>query len=219
MPLAYSDVTQLSSLTLAIAAIGIGIDGVMVPRLERFRDYILNRSSEILDQQDSKNALELGSISPELQAPYMQIKFEFDALQSIRDDLEETLYFEELSSRLFLGGSIARPLVLSMTISALILLWATFINADYISSYCLPPNATIRSICSMDLVAIPSMLLVAYLVCCFVRYLNLWHRKLTELAHKRVAVKDSSGNLKLTLQLLKALQSRETPPAGGELPA
>jgi hypothetical protein len=209
MPLAYADVTQLCSLTMAISAIGIAVDGVMVPRLEKFRDYIMTRSSEILDNDEGRKALEVGLMADDAPATYIAVKNEFDQLQSIRDDLTETFYFDELSSYLFLGGSIVRALVITMVSSSILLLWATVVTGDYFPYQCqMRPLSPQIAICKMEFISAFAMFFVSYIVLCFVRYLFLWHRKISELAMKRISVRNSASNLNINLQLIQANQNR-----------
>jgi hypothetical protein len=210
MSLSYSDITQLCSLTLAISAIGIAIDGIMVPRLEKFRDYILVRSSQVLDDDSAKSALEIGLRNDDSALTFAQVKYEFDALETIRDDLTETFYFDELSSIIFFRGSIIRALLATMLGASIILVWATIVAGGQVPTFCQQPlYKTITQVCSMDIVSVPAMLSVSYIVCCFIRYIFLWHGKLTELREKRTTVKNSAANLQLNLQLIQVAQKRE----------
>lgn len=209
MPLTYSDVTQLSSLALAVSAIGIGIDGVMVPRLEKFRDFILGRSAKVLDDESSKEALELALAETDDAGPLGKIKSSFDDLQTIRDDLAETFYFEELASWFFFGGSIVRLLIVAMLLNAITLILATSVEAGFFGTYCTASAATaVPTFCAMNAFAVLSMVTLAYIVVAFFTYIFFWHQKIKDLGVKRTKVQTTVGNLDINFKLIKSQQAR-----------
>lgn len=202
MPLSFSDVNQLATMTLAISALGVGVDGIMVPRLERLRDVILNKCFEVFSDDENNHAFieaKKGNGDPTLES----VAKEYERLSGIKDDLTEALYFEELASKFFLNGSIVRVFLVTMVLNVLLLVISVLMQGGY-TQRCIA-----YGVCNIDYLILLSLVSIVYLTAAYVVYVRKWKNVLDQLSKSKVEVTTALHNLKIHLKLI----ARKNPPA------
>ncbi|WP_424944298.1 hypothetical protein [Aliiroseovarius crassostreae] len=221
MSIQFGDVTQLCSLGLAISALGLGVDALMVPRLERVRDETIARASHIVDDNGMRDKVE-AALENKHSKSATKIRDNYATLEGIRDDLRARRFFKELSSRLFLKGSIVRVLLLSMAGFAIILTLAVFsawesvpLGASEVDSAEIHPS-TIMTFAEThgmtswlrmidfkpQTLALFSILIIAYQTFSLMRYMQKWRKQLGEVMEHDNKAKDLASDLEIHSHLL-----------------
>ena len=213
MPISFSDVTQLVSLGMAISALGIGVDGIMVPRLEALREEVLKLALQVTDDSSLANKIgEEQEVASGNGADLMSsLNGKLEKMKAIRDDLKTLQFRDELASIFFLNGSIVR-VFLSATIlfvvNLVFSLCSVSSNAPVVWFVTLWNN-NLPTFVSFDLgvLATWATFYLVYLTFAIVIYMRKWHRQQRDLLEKRVVALTCIDTLLISSHLLTKYRS------------
>lgn len=197
MQLSLSDVIALSSVGLGASAVGLAIDAIMSPRLERFRDALL---------VDAERAQSAGTSASEQLRNDKELEATIETVKAYYDDLNAKRFSTDLRCLSFFKGSILRALLVALAAQTAIVFFATLHGilgpmavldylVNYIPSECYwspgrsQTNTLHANDCNrgMSVFAFVSSSVLAYTTYCLWKYLRLWdveHRQLTTLKEK-----------------------------------
>jgi hypothetical protein len=197
LPLSLSDVIALSSVGLGASALGLAIDAIMSPRLERFRDSLL---------AEAERAQAAGTSASERLQGEKKLATTVETVKTYYDDLDTKRFSTELRCLSFFNGSIVRALLVALAAQTVVVFLATLHGMllpmpllddliYFIPDECewLPEKNLLSSLfaseCNggMSIFALISSTVIAYTTYCLWKYLRLWeieHRQLTTLQSK-----------------------------------
>lgn len=211
MPIQFSDVSQLCSLGLAIAALGIGVDSVMVPRLEKLRDSALGEAKRVCESPNLYNRIKHARETADSEHGGRSIAkslANFDLLEGYRDDLAARKFFQELSSRVFFGGSIVRSLLATMIAFVVVLILAVLgeLQAPATVSQSKLSQVTLEVLMwtfvaagkfKTQNLAIITTLIITYQAFSLGWYTKKWRTQLSELTQKNETISGIVGKLEI----------------------